>query len=73
MKKLGLSHRPTFRQNYLQPVVDAGVVERTLPDKPTKSAAEVPAHWDLMAESESSRRHTENIGDKRALTSVLGR
>ena len=34
MKKLGLSHRPTFRQNYLQPALDAGVIERTLPDKP---------------------------------------
>ena len=34
MKKLGLSHRPTFRQNYLQPALDTGMVERTLPDKP---------------------------------------
>lgn len=34
MKKLGLSHRPTFRRNYLQPALTAGLVERTLPDKP---------------------------------------
>ncbi len=34
MKKLGLAHRPTFRKNYLQPALDAGLVERTLPDKP---------------------------------------
>ncbi len=34
MQKLGLSHRPTFRQNYLQPALDAGLNERTLPDKP---------------------------------------
>jgi len=34
MKKLGLSHLPTFRQNYLQPALDAGLIERTLPDKP---------------------------------------
>lgn len=34
MRKLGLSHRPTFRQNYLQPALDAGLIERTLPDKP---------------------------------------
>lgn len=34
MKKLGLSHRPTFRQNYLQPALAAGLIERTLPDKP---------------------------------------
>lgn len=34
MKKLDLSHRPTFRQNDLQPALDAGLIERTLPDKP---------------------------------------
>lgn len=37
MKKLGLSHRPTFRRNYLQPALDAGLIERTLPDKPNSS------------------------------------
>lgn len=37
MKKLGLSHRPTFRQNYLKPALGAGVVEQTLPDKPNSS------------------------------------
>ena len=35
MKKLGLVHRPSFRQSYLQPALDAGVIERTLPDKPS--------------------------------------
>ena len=35
MGRLGLSHRPTFRQNYLVPALEAGVVERTIPDKPT--------------------------------------
>ena len=34
MKKLGLSHRPTFRPNDLQPALDVGLIERTLPDKP---------------------------------------
>ena len=34
MKKLGLSHRPTFRKNYLQPALDAGLIARTLPDRP---------------------------------------
>lgn len=37
MKKLGLSHRPTFRKNYLQPAMEAGLIERTLPDKPNSS------------------------------------
>ncbi len=34
MNKLGLAHRPTFRQNYLQPALNAHLIERTLPDKP---------------------------------------
>ena len=37
MKKLGLTHRPTFRKNYLQPAMEAGLIERTLPDKPNSS------------------------------------
>lgn len=34
MKKLGLSHWPTFRKNYLQPAMKAGWVEMTVPEKP---------------------------------------
>lgn len=34
MEKLGLSHKPTFRMNYLQPAMKAGLIERTIPDKP---------------------------------------
>ena len=34
MQRLGLSHRPTFRKNYLSPALEKGVVERTIPDKP---------------------------------------
>ena len=34
MKRLGLSHRPTFRQNYLNPALSHGVIEMTIPDKP---------------------------------------
>jgi Fic family protein len=37
MQKLGLTHRPTFRKNYLQPALRAGLIERTLPDKPNSS------------------------------------
>lgn len=37
MKKLRLAHRPTFRKNYLQPALDVGLIERTLPDKPNSS------------------------------------
>ncbi len=34
MKRLGLSHRPTFRKNYLNPAMEQGVITMTVPDKP---------------------------------------
>lgn len=34
MQPLGLSHRATFQKNYLNPAIDVGVIERTIPDKP---------------------------------------
>ncbi|MCM1101341.1 MAG: Fic family protein [Clostridium sp.] len=34
MKRLGLSHRPTFRKNYLNPSLEQNQIERTIPDKP---------------------------------------
>lgn len=34
MKALGLSHRPTFRGNYLNPALEGGWIERTQPDSP---------------------------------------
>ena len=34
MERLGLSHRPTFRQNYLHPALDIGLIEMTISDKP---------------------------------------
>lgn len=35
MDRLSLSHRPTFRENYLNPALAAGLIERTVPDKPS--------------------------------------
>lgn len=35
MQRLGLSHKPTFRKNYLRPALKRGLIEATLPDKPT--------------------------------------
>ena len=35
MVELGLSHRPTFRKNYLRPAMDARLVEMTRPESPT--------------------------------------
>lgn len=34
MERLGLSHRPTFRNNYLKPALNAGIIEMTIPNKP---------------------------------------
>ena len=34
MALLGLSHRPTFRKNYLHPAMNAGLIEMTNPDSP---------------------------------------
>ena len=34
MRRLGLSHKPTFRKNYLNPALELGLIERTIPDKP---------------------------------------
>lgn len=34
MQRLGLSHRPTFRKNYLNPALKNGLIEMTIPDKP---------------------------------------
>ena len=31
MNRLGLSHRPTFRMNYLDPALGAHLIERTVP------------------------------------------
>ena len=35
MAALGLSHRPTFRNNYIRPALEAGLVEMTRPESPT--------------------------------------
>ena len=35
MAEVGLSHRPTFRKNYLHPAISAGLVEMTRPESPT--------------------------------------
>lgn len=34
MERLGLSHRPTFRKNYLNPALEQNLIKRTIPDKP---------------------------------------
>ncbi|MEW6519187.1 MAG: Fic family protein [Thermodesulfobacteriota bacterium] len=33
--RLSLKHRPTFRDNYLRPALEAGYIEMTIPEKPS--------------------------------------
>ncbi len=37
MELLGLKHRPTFLYDYLQPAINVGFIDMTLPDKPRSS------------------------------------
>lgn len=34
MLRLGMNHKPTFRKNYLNPAIEMGMVEMTVPGKP---------------------------------------
>ena len=35
MKEMGLSHRPSFRKNYLHSAISMGLIEMTRPESPT--------------------------------------
>lgn len=37
MERVGMKHRPTFRENYLLPALNSGFIEMTIPDKPNSS------------------------------------
>lgn len=37
MELVRIKHRPTFLYNYLQPAIELGLVELTIPDKPNSS------------------------------------
>ena len=34
MQLVGLTHRATLQKNYLNPAIEVGLIERTIPDKP---------------------------------------
>lgn len=38
MSILGMKHRPSFLYNYLQPALNSGMIEMTIPDKPTSQS-----------------------------------
>lgn len=37
MELVGVKHRPTFLYNYLQPAIEQGFIEMTIPQKPKSS------------------------------------
>ena len=37
MERVGLKHRPTFRENYLLPALEQKLIEMTFPEKPNSS------------------------------------
>jgi ATP-dependent DNA helicase RecG len=36
MDEIGMRHRPTFRENYLDPALSQGLIEMTIPEKPDR-------------------------------------
>ena len=50
MERLGLSHRPTFRKNYLNPASEPKLIERTIPDKPNSKNQKYRKHQNLKKE-----------------------
>lgn len=50
MERLGLSHRPTFRKNYLNPASEQKLIERTIPDKPNSKNQKYRKHQNLKKE-----------------------
>ena len=50
MERLGLSHKPTFRKNYLNPALAQKLIERTIPNKPNSKNQKYRKHQNLEKE-----------------------
>lgn len=50
MERLGLSHKPTFRKNYLNPALEQKLIERTIPNKPNSKNQKYRKHQNLKKE-----------------------
>jgi ATP-dependent DNA helicase RecG len=58
MELLGIKHRMTFLRNYLDPMLEIGIIERTIPEKPTSSKQKYQLGsmgWDIIKSIESLR------------------
>lgn len=50
MERIGLSHKPTFRKNYLNPALEQKLIERTIPNKPNSKNQKYRKHQNLKKE-----------------------
>ncbi|MBL7076755.1 MAG: putative DNA binding domain-containing protein [Kiritimatiellae bacterium] len=57
-ESLSIRHRPTFRQNYLHPVLERGFAEFTIPNKPSSSLQKYRITKEGMRALEISHRET---------------
>ena len=55
MRRLNLSHKPTFRKNYLLPALNLQLIEMTIPDKPKISQKNLIAHRSRQRPSQRPR------------------
>jgi Fic family protein len=58
MARLGLSHRPTFRKNYLEPALTSGLIERTQPDSPQSPTQKY--RLTTLGRTHAAQRHHSN-------------
>ena len=59
-ERLGLKHRPTFRENYLRPALEQSLIEPTIPEKPTSRLQK----YRLTAKGQALLKELEKQGGK---------
>jgi len=61
MQSIGLRHRPTFLYDYLQPAMDAGLVEMTQPESPKSPTQK----YRLTAKGKSALVESDQLGPRK--------
>jgi len=64
--KLNISHRTFFRNNYLTPALEEGLIEPAIPDKPTSRLQK----YRLTPKGQSFLESLEEMGEKKEKTTV---